>query len=146
MRKKLKVLKAKLKNKNRVFVKTSMRVQRETTDKATIVRINNLIGALKLKLINMKNTQFPTRRGAGSESSLSLKFDYCPEDTVSPNDDDDMQKTVVIRNGQRMSPLKMNQALEEAANLSRATPERLKVKQDTLLDALNQDSCQSVPP
>jgi hypothetical protein len=85
-----------------------MRVQRETTDRGTIVRINNLIGALKLKLINMKNTQFPSRRDVPSESSLSLKFDYCPEDTVSPNDDDDMQKTVVIRNGERMSPLKMN--------------------------------------
>ncbi len=52
----VKVLKAKLLKKQKAIIKAGAKVLREEAERKAVVKINTLIGQLKLKIINMQNT------------------------------------------------------------------------------------------
>lgn len=147
----IKVLKAKLRSKQKAIVKASIKAQRETTDRTTIVKAHQLIGQLKLKVITMQKeimkfraSQSPSQRSLSSHS----KIDHIL--MMGPNDEDEMQKTIVLKGGQRLSPLRLDrlkapidkQPSDEA--LQSNSVDRLNDKQNTLIKAM--DSQEEVMP
>lgn len=52
----IQVLKAKLRNKQKAIIKATMKVQKHEAERKSVVKINELIGKLKLKIISMQNT------------------------------------------------------------------------------------------
>ena len=97
------MFKAKIRSKQKAIVRAIVKVQKEEAEKKTTVKINELIGRLKIKIINMQNTfnkkdyitrsPSPTSRGSIHIKHFSAEY---KED----------QNIMVIRPSTRVSPVR----------------------------------------
>jgi len=134
-RQRIQVLKAKLRSKQKAIIKASLKAQKDEAESKTVVKINNLIGQLKLKIISMQNTfnkrDFLARSPSPSSNHLHIRH-YSAEYKEDQN-------VMVIKPSTRVSPVReedLKRELGLAPETNQDSAERMKIKQNALINAL----------
>lgn len=117
-KKRIKVLQAKIKSKQKAIVKAINKLRKSEAESKTLVKCNTLIGQLKLKIINMQ--------------TQSSKFKPASSPAISNYSSKKVNESIQ-ENKRQNSPMKL--ALKDDYK-EESSAERLKMKQDALLNAL----------
>lgn len=98
-----------------------MKSQKEAADRLALVKTNQLIGQLKLKIISMNNTVFPRH----SRVPIKAEQPHSEEHSI----------IILPRTGVKMSPLNLNSILVIEDQEAEKSSERKTIKQNVLLNA-----------